>query len=132
MPATPGPATTSFLLNHRIGAAPEVVMSSIARLADREFNGLLRRRIPHALDDVVERVVADYRSAPPTQRRDMLGEVQPRIADVLSAYGERMAAVAVRQSSTEPLRRGLVAMGMAEGALTDPRNNLLVLAAMNH
>jgi hypothetical protein len=62
----------------------------------------------------------------------MADEMDSDIAEVLSAYGERMAAMAVRQRSAEPLRRGLVAMGLADALLKDSRVNLIVLAAVNH
>ncbi len=62
----------------------------------------------------------------------MIGELDQRAAGVLSVYGERMAAIAVRTRSPDPLRRGTVAMGMADGLLEDARANLIVLAAVNH
>jgi hypothetical protein len=107
-------------------------MSDLRALRDKQFNGYLKRRIPHALDDVVDSAVAAYRSASGAVRKAMLGALDPGVAAVLSVYGERMAAVAVRSRSAAPLRRGLVAMGMAEGALADSRENLIVLAAVNH
>ncbi|MFE5753834.1 hypothetical protein ACFQ7M_38280 [Streptomyces massasporeus] len=42
-----------------------------------------------------------------------------------------MASVAVRTGDIDTLRRGVVATGLAEGRLEDPRNNLFVLAAVN-
>jgi hypothetical protein len=107
-------------------------MTIVRRLRDREFNGYLRRRIPHPLDDVVDEVVAAYRDGSPETRREMESDLTERVAGVLSVYGERMAAVAVRSRSPEPLRRGLVGMGMADAALDDDRMNLIVLAAVHH
>ncbi|WP_010353357.1 hypothetical protein [Streptomyces acidiscabies] len=54
-----------------------------------------------------------------------------RAAAVLSAYGQRMASVSVRTRSPEPLRHGLVAVGLAEVHLEDPHDNLFALAAIN-
>jgi hypothetical protein len=107
-------------------------MNITARLTGKQFNGYLRLRLPHELDDVVNQVVAAYRSATLAERQAIVSDMQPRAASVLSAYGERMAAIAVRSQSVEPLQRGLVAMGMAEGRLEDNRTNLYVLAAVNH
>jgi hypothetical protein len=65
------------------------------RLSDAAFNGDLRRRPPDELDGVVESVVDSYLSASTAARRDMLAQVTPRVADVLSTYGRRKAATAV-------------------------------------
>ena len=102
------------------------------QLAGKRFNGYLATRLPHELDAVVASAVAEYRAASPSARREMAENLQPRAAGVLSAYGQRMAAVAVRTGAVEPLRDGLVAMGVAEARLSDARDNLIVLAAVNH
>lgn len=101
-------------------------------LNSRDFNGYLRRRIPHKLDDIVKEFVNTYRSASAVDRQQLTSGLTPRAAGVLSSFGERMAAVAVRARSDEYLRLGLVGMGLAEGRLDDPRANLIVLAAVNH
>jgi hypothetical protein len=104
----------------------------VGRLSDEQFNGYLSRRIPHELDDLVADVVMTYRGASPTRRREMIAGLDTHAAEVLSVYGERMAAVAVRARSAEALRRGIVAMGMAQARLDDRRTNAIVLAAVNH
>ncbi|MFE6022748.1 hypothetical protein ACFQ6O_40590 [Streptomyces sp. NPDC056441] len=101
-------------------------------LEGKRFNGYLRIKLPHELDEIVESVVAGYMQAAPSSRHEILGTVSTRAAGVLSAYGERMAAVGVRTGSEAPLGRALVAMGMADGNLEDSRDNLIVLAAVNH
>lgn len=62
----------------------------------------------------------------------MLVDVTGRSAGVLCTYAERLAAVAVRAGAVEPLRDGLVAVGMAVDALDDHRDHLCPLAAVNH
>ena len=101
-------------------------------LNNRDFNGYLRRRIPHDLDKTVEEFVQAFRSARPQGRQELISGLTPRAAGVLSSFGERMAAVAVRTRSIGYLRLGLVAVGLAEGRLDDPRTNLVVLAAIHH
>ncbi len=96
-----------------------------ARFLDRRFNGYLGVRLPHELDAEVDAFVTAYMSSPKPL------DMGPRAAGVLSAYGQRMASVAVRAQSPEPLRRGLVAIGLAEAHLEDPRNNLYGLAALH-
>jgi len=107
-------------------------MGLMDQLAGKRFNGYLAVRLPHELDDVVTSAVTAYRRAAPAARRDASEAVRPRAAGVLSAYGQRMAAMAVRTGSKEPLRNALVAMGLAQSRLDDPRDNLIVLAAVNH
>ena len=107
-------------------------MDALSRLNGKQFNGYLRIRLPHDLDAVVESIVTAYLDAPAPTRREISETVTLRAAGVLSAYGERMAAIAVRTQSQQPLRRGLVAMGLAHGRLDDPRDNLYPLAAVNH
>ncbi|MCX4852118.1 hypothetical protein [Streptomyces sp. NBC_00893] len=101
-------------------------------LEGKRFNGNLKIKLPHELDEIVESVVAGYMQATPSSRGGILGTVRTRAAGVLSAYGERMAAIGVRTGSQAPLCRALVAMGMADRSLEDSRNNLIVLAAVNH
>ncbi|MGW6488175.1 hypothetical protein [Streptomyces sp. NPDC055056] len=105
--------------------------ANLASLGDRRFNGYLRIRLPHELDGQVEAVVAAYIDGSEPVRRAMTNQVNGRIAAVLSAYGQRMASVAVRAQSVDALRQGLVAVALAEGHLDDPRDNLFVLAAVN-
>ncbi|MFJ6896152.1 hypothetical protein [Streptomyces hokutonensis] len=100
-------------------------MTSLSRFLDRRFNGYLRVRLPHELDAEVDAFVIAYMNSPKPL------DMGPRAAGVLSAYGQRMASVAVRTRAPEPLRRGLIAIGLAEAHLEDPRNNLYGLAALH-
>lgn len=69
------------------------VMTDLARLGDRRFNGYLRIRLPHELDSQVEAVVAAYVDSSEPDRRAMTNGINGRIASVLSAYGQRMASL---------------------------------------
>lgn len=100
-------------------------VTSWTRLQDRRFNGYLAVRLPHELDAEVDAFVIAYMSRPEPL------DLGRRAAGVLSAYGQRMASVAVRTRSPEALRRGLVATALAEAHLEDPRNNLYGLAALH-
>lgn len=106
-------------------------MGEIARLRDRDFNGYLRRRIPHPLDEVVSAVVSKYRDGDAHNRKAMVDAVTPRVAGVLNSYGERMAAMAVRTSLQDYLIKALLGMGMAISALEDRRDVFPALAAVN-
>lgn len=107
-------------------------MSVLELLRDKQFDVFLARPVPHPLDDVADKVVTAYRTAPGAQRRAMETELDPRMAGILCVYGERTATMAVRNRTPEPLRGGLVALGLAQLALRDYRTNLVPLAAVNH
>ncbi|MFB6560287.1 hypothetical protein ACFCYH_15605 [Streptomyces sp. NPDC056400] len=104
----------------------------MSKLDDRRFNGYLKIRLPHELDSVVDSFIDAYQSATRKGRQELVGSVSPRAAAVLSSFGQRMAAQAVRSGSEKPLERAVVAIAIAEQRLLDPRENLIVLAAMNH
>ncbi|MEU5438734.1 hypothetical protein AB0G73_36110 [Streptomyces sp. NPDC020719] len=105
---------------------------ALALLNDKRLNGYLRVRLPHDLDGLVDAAVLEYTNSTPQARQALDNAVSPRAAGVLSAYGQRMAAIAVRTQSRTPLRHGLTAVAMAHGHLDDPRDNLFPLAALNH
>ncbi|WOT40585.1 hypothetical protein [Streptomyces coeruleorubidus] len=127
--ATDGRGTTLSRRQHDKKSDEAPVRVSILR--DRRFNGYLRVKLPHVLDTEVEAIVTAYMTGSPSVRDAIVGDVHGRPAEVLSAYGQRMASVAVRTGGIDALRRGVVAIGLAEGRLDDPRNNLFVLAAVN-
>lgn len=102
-----------------------------AILRDRRFNGYLRTKLPHPLDAEVESIVIAYLNGPASARGVLLDSLRGRPASVLSLYGQRMASMAVRTGSVDPLRRGVVSVGMAEGRLDDYRTNLFVLSTIN-
>ena len=105
-------------------------MRQEADLSGPRFNGYLRRPIPDESDELVERVVQAYRQESPASRRERLSGLSRSEAEVLNVYAERMAVAAVRMRAIEPIRLGLIALGMA-GAL-DFRENLMVLSLLNH
>lgn len=110
----------------RPGAA---VRLSIFR--NKRFDGYLRVELPHSLDAEVDAVVVAYMRGSEVLRQSMINDMDGRAAGIFSAYGQRMASRAVRAASTEILRRGIVAVGLAQERLVDPRDNLYVLAAIN-
>ena len=105
---------------------------TVTHLLGRQFDGYLGVRLPHELDDVMTSVVRDYLETPASARARVLEAIRPRSAAILSVYGQRMAAMAVRTASVDPIHRGVVAMGMADRMLDDARDNLIVLAAVSH
>ncbi|MDG4857027.1 hypothetical protein P8605_02435 [Streptomyces sp. T-3] len=107
-------------------------MTAVTQLRSKRFNGYLRTALPSELDTIVDSVVNEYRLAQPPARERTLNELGERSAGVLTVYGERMAAIAVRMESPEPLKRGLIGVGMGVGVLMEPYDTLISLAAINH
>lgn len=105
--------------------------TGVSRLKDKRLNGYLGYAIPHELDSDIDAVITAYMESSADGRQRAIDGLDGRSASVLSVYGQRMATAAVRARSIEALRRGLIAVGMAETRLTDFRDNLYPLAAIN-
>jgi hypothetical protein len=95
-------------------------VSIIARLNNKQLRGHRLQRIPHQLDEVIAEVIEIYPSAAPSQQQAILSEMTDIPARVLCGSAERLAAVAVRTHSVEPLHQAVVGVGMAVAALDDP------------
>ena len=106
-------------------------MSSLAKLNDRNFNGHRVRPIPHPLDDVLSAAIAEYRRGDPRQRQAIRDDLSRMAIRALYQCPERLAAVAVRTRSTEPLRQALIALGIVAARLDEPYDHLYPLAAIN-
>src|SRR6185437_8827110 len=107
-------------------------VSPFSQLNGKQFNGYLRIRLPHALDTVVHTALTAYRDSSPSDRALLIDTVTPGAASVLCAYGERIAAMAIRSNSLEPLRDALLAVGIARMRLDDWRDSVYPLATVNH
>jgi len=103
----------------------------VSRLKDSRFDGHLGHALPHERDAVVDAVITSYLEAAGPVRQQAIDDLDTRSASVLSVYGQRMASAAVRTGSVDTLRRGLVAVGMAQARLGDSRENLYPLVALN-
>lgn len=103
----------------------------VERLTGDRFNGYLRREIPSHTDDDVRAAVEAYIHGDPDGRTTLLDLISEEPASVIEIFGERQAVVAVRTGSLEPIRRGLVAVGIAfpQG---DYRETLMGLSKLDH
>ncbi|MFD8538107.1 hypothetical protein [Streptomyces rubrogriseus] len=104
----------------------------MSRLKDSRFDGYLGHALPHERDAVVDAVITSYLEAAGPAGQRAIDDLNTRSASVLSVYGQRMASAAVRTGSVDTLRRGLVAVGMAQARLGDARENLYPLVALNN
>lgn len=102
--------------------------------ASSESHGYVDFPYPSPLDELIERLVAAYKEAweldSPTRKR-ILDSVTVEVSNCLLVYGHRMAVLAVRQQSREPLEKALLAL-VVEGFRCDARENMLILSLINH
>ena len=74
------------------------------------------QRIPCADDSRIGRVLKAFSAAPPIWQAAFREAIDLDRADLLCAWSERMAALAVRLDSPQPLVLGLVALSLADEA----------------
>lgn len=102
------------------------VRALLARLDLPPGEAYYRSRIPSAEDEQVARVVRAFTDASPGRQAVFREGLDPVRAALLLVFSERMASMAVRLSSGEPLVVGLVAASLAHEQ--EPRDALLVPA----
>src|SRR5688572_10383513 len=74
------------------------------------------QRIPCADDSRIGRVLKAFSAAPPVWQAAFRDAIDLDRADLLCAWSERMAALAVRLDSPQPIVLGLVALSLADEA----------------
>jgi len=77
-------------------------------------DGYYDRPIPCEDDSRIGRALKAFASAPPVWQASFREAIDPGRADLLCAWSERMAALAVRLESPRPLVLGLVALSLAD------------------
>src|SRR4051812_30898218 len=85
-----------------------------------------RARIPCREDEQVARVVRSFSEASPGRQAVFREAIDGMRAGLLLVFSERVAALAVRLESSEPLVQGLIAASLAQEG--DPREALAVPA----
>jgi hypothetical protein len=88
--------------------------------------GYYRSRIPCPDDETVARVVRAFSEASPGRQATLRAAIDGARGGLLLVFSERMAALAVRMESAEPIVQGLVAASLAQEG--DPREALGVPA----
>lgn len=90
---------------------PGIDASALAILAVERNRGYGTWPLPHERDFAIARLVEQLaRQRPTSPPRSLL---EPEHGQVLTAFAERMASLAVRTRSRDTLRLGLVAAGLA-------------------
>jgi hypothetical protein len=82
--------------------------------------------IPVERDSQIAELLESYVSAPEGERDDFRGRLGERHVSVLWAFAERMASLAVREGSAQPLRQSLLALALA-GDRHDVREGIMIL-----
>ena len=90
-------------------------------------DGYYRARIPCPDDEQVARVVRAFSEASPGRQAVFREAIDGVRAGLLLVFSERVAALAVRLESTEPLVQGLIAASLAQEG--DPREARALVGA---
>jgi hypothetical protein len=101
-------------------------MLSPSILETKANHGYGPKPIPIERDFEINEFLDAVIAASPEERADLIASLDALHAPVLRAFAERMASFAVRQRSSEPLRRGLLALALG-GAADDEREMIMVL-----
>lgn len=111
---------------------PEAAASALVQNLDLErLKRYLRQPIPNDTDESVRALVQAYVEAGPDLKAAILVRMVGRLPSVLGAFAERHAVAAVRAGSVDPIRLGLVAIGMALPR-EDFREAQLSLSKLDH
>ncbi len=87
---------------------------ALATLDLPRSDGYYERPIPCAVDSRIGRAVKAFTAAPPLWQAAFREAIDLDRADLLCAWSERMATLAVRLESPRPLVLGLVALSLAD------------------
>lgn len=85
----------------------------LSRLSGDRYNAYLDHPVPSDTDDDVDAVLDAYLQADSACRAEMLSHTAGEPCEVLEVFAQRQAVLAVRTRSLEPIRRGLLAEGLA-------------------
>jgi len=88
--------------------------------------------LPCVVDQRLERLCDWFSRASTSEREAFTSSLDRRHADFLLVFSERMATLAVRESSIQRLQNGLKAITMLSLSTLDFRESVLVLALHRH
>lgn len=91
---------------------PDQIRETLEQL-DERHRGYGRRPLPDPLDDAIAQVIDFTVEALPDERAQLKSLIQGTQAWFLLAYGERMASLALRESSLELVSSGLTSVALA-------------------
>ncbi len=89
-----------------------------------------QQAIPSKVDEGINNMLASLSTSDPAELELIADDVAGDEARVLGLFAERMASLAVRENSIEPVKQGLLAL-LLYARTEDPRDVLLVLSLLH-
>ena len=86
--------------------------------------------IPQNLDLQITQLLERWTKLNPSQRETIASQISDEQRQTLTAYGERMASLSVRNHDASLIRSGLLAVGI-DGWRSDWRENVMVVALLH-
>lgn len=107
------------------------ILASLLQLLKLALNSeYYKQPLPSEIDEKISKIITDLITLGQGQLVSILDEVSIDNTRVLGLYAERMASLAVRENSVEPIKNGLVAL-LIYARTEDPRDVLLVLSLLH-
>jgi hypothetical protein len=106
------------------------ILESMRQLNPARLAGWGASRIPNAIDDEITDVINGYLELDDGGKRKVREGVERDQKFVFLAFAERMASLAIRQRSQEPLMMGMVAIFLQVGT-GDVREDILILTLIH-
>jgi len=88
--------------------------------------------LPSPVDDVLSKIVSAYTGWPTAVREQFMESLPPDKSGLFAIFGHRAATLAVRESSPDWLRLGLIGNAIANYHIPDHRNVDASLAVFYH
>jgi hypothetical protein len=107
------------------------IAATLAKIDESRVRDYALGPIPSPLDGELADLLRRYRVSTKGGRERMSAQVDSAHSYGLLAFAERMAALAVRERSKEPIRDGLLAIAF-EGFRIDEREDILVMSLLDH
>ncbi|HVW24903.1 MAG TPA: hypothetical protein VHC69_06005 [Polyangiaceae bacterium] len=104
--------------------------AALANVQNSDFTGYGPREIPCELDETVAALVDAFVATDVVARRRIIAAGDDMLSRILLVFAERMASLSMREVSTGPLFRGLVA-AIADGWVLDVRENVSALSLLH-
>ena len=107
-----------------------IINSLLALLKSALDSGYYKQSIPSDIDLKLRELISNIISLQRNDIESIIERVSGDNARVLGLFAERMASLAVRQNSIEPVKDGLLAL-LIYSRTEDPRDVLLVLSLLH-
>jgi hypothetical protein len=107
-----------------------ILNSLLALLKTALESAYYQQAIPSEIDEVISNMLTSLSTSDQAELKLIADGVDGDEARVLGLFAERMASLAVRENSIEPVKQGLLAL-LLYARTEDPRDVLLVLSLLH-